>query len=130
MRLKTLHCPRCGAEVVLDKKREEAKCPYCGTRAYAERASQPAARTLLVKAHPSIWIGLALVLVVAIAGGLLRSEPPDQPSLPKVVAAAAVEVIKPPPPPKPSVEVRIQSYAHAQLVDSDGDGKDELLVPI
>ncbi|HEX5658975.1 MAG TPA: PQQ-binding-like beta-propeller repeat protein, partial [Polyangiales bacterium] len=122
--------PRCGAEVVLDKKREEAKCPYCGTRAYAERASQPAAQTLVVKAHPSIWIGLALVLVVAIAGALLLRGEDKPPSLPKVVAAAAIEVLAPPPPPKPSVEVRIQSYAHAQLVDSDGDGKDELLVPI
>ncbi len=135
VRLKTLHCPRCGAEVELDAKRSEAKCAYCGTRSYAERTSHPAEHTVVVKVHPSVWVTLGLVPLAALLGAwMMKSDEPlaAPPAPPIVTPKIDTPKIDPPkPPPRaPTITTTIQSYRAAQLVDSDGDGKEELLVPI
>ncbi|MET0284225.1 MAG: PQQ-binding-like beta-propeller repeat protein [Polyangiales bacterium] len=131
MRLKTLHCPRCGAEVELDRKHGEARCSYCGTRSYAENHKPE--QTVVVKAHPSLWIAIALAVAGMFAAGAWftgESVATAPPVVPAVVGAVEtrVPVVEAPKPPKITIE--IQDYTPARLVDSDGDGQDELLLPI
>jgi ribosomal protein S27AE len=138
VKLKTAHCPRCGAEVKLDARRQQATCAYCGVTSYAERASVPGAPTVVIKAHATVYLSLALGLMAVIVAGVAigtvggdgaRSvEPASMPAaepLPAPPTAAA-----PKPPPLPKTQLRIASFLPARLVDSDGDKRDELLVPI
>jgi outer membrane protein assembly factor BamB len=133
MRLKTLHCPRCGAEVELDRKHGEAKCSYCGTRSYADNHAPE--QTVVVKAHPSLWAALAVVLAAGVLGAVMLASRPEpapaasslSPALPVVAPQAAAPA---PPPRAPKITVEIQDYTAAKLVDADGDGVDELLLPI
>ncbi|HEY6879566.1 MAG TPA: hypothetical protein VI299_16180 [Polyangiales bacterium] len=132
--LKTVHCPRCGAAVRLDEKRERATCDYCGTTAYAEHASVAGAPTVVVKAHPTVMVSLALGLlsVIVAALALMKEDKPVSPAAPPVPVIAAPVALPQPPaarPPQPAPPSwRFDSYRPAQLVELEG--ANALLVPV
>ena len=140
--LKTLNCPRCGATVELDSAGERATCQFCRTVSYTERVGRPGAPIVVVKSHPIVLLSLSLgLLALLIAAGSLLASSASAPTaapaqatgrqggMPRASAppeAPAAET----PLPEPETQRTVASYAPARLVDADGDGDDELLVPI
>jgi ribosomal protein S27AE len=137
--LKTLQCPRCGASVKLDDAGERALCPFCGTVSYTERVGMAGAPVVVVKSHLVVVLSLSVgLLALLISGVAVLSTRTHGPSEPPSAAAPKATLAEAPPPPapapapaKPSEPVRaVASHTPAQLVDGDGDGASELLVPI
>jgi ribosomal protein S27AE len=138
VKLKTAHCPRCGAEVRLDGRRERGTCAYCGTTSYVEKRDD--APVLVIKAHVSVWLSLALGLVVVLIAAatvwmVVRAPRPDAATQPRAIANTIAAPVTPalpalPTPPVPIAVVRTASFASARFVQSAGDAPPEVLVPV
>lgn len=138
--LKTVHCPRCGAEVRLDAQKERATCAYCGTTSYVESAHKVDAPVVVIKPHVTVYVSLGLALLaVAVTGATVivpmvtRAPPAAPPAAPLFSPAPTPALAVEPPVPEEPVEasvLRVQSYAEARLLDTDGDKTNELLVPV
>lgn len=141
--LKSVHCPRCGAEVRLDAKRERATCAFCGTTSYAESAHKVDAPVVVVKPHVTVYVSLALALLAVVVTAatvlvpMLTKVPADRPAtkaattstFPATTAASVAVPAVPQKPPEAPL-LRVVSFTEARLLDTDGDKKDELLVPV
>lgn len=139
--LKSVHCPRCGAEVRLDTQKERATCAYCGTTSYAESAHRADAPVVVIKPHVTVYVSLGLALLaVAVTGAtvlvpLITQVPAVSPPAPPPVftRAPTLSPTASPQVPEKPLEVptlRVQGYVEARLLDTDGDKTDELLVPV
>jgi len=82
--LKTVHCPRCGAQVELDARRERATCAFCGTTSYAESAHKVDAPVFVFKPHVTVYVSLGLALLAVLVAGVtvLASRPTPGVSVP------------------------------------------------
>ena len=138
--LKTLVCPKCGAQVQLVLGGERGTCTYCGTLVYVDNprrqaTDKPGATPRSPRALLLVTVGIALSLGMAGAlAAFLVMEP--APTLPPPQPAKTKDVFKTVPAPTAEpVKARastytVKGYAPARLIDSDGDKVDELLLAV
>lgn len=147
VRLTTIHCPRCGANLPLEPEARAVTCAYCGTKSHVDSsgkatASSSASSSLSGVATLLLVLGLVgLIGFVAIVVGVFRSVSTDEPSAASASSAAPPspssdrpafpEPPSPPPAaPAPTETIRVLQDAPLFVVDVNGDGRSEVVAPI
>ena len=142
-RLITATCPRCGAQVQPAPGSEQVTCNYCGTVSFVARPQAlraPHAAPVPVKANGVlVLLGLGVSMLTLIGVGaavwlITKSDPPAVPTptsapvpirVPEAAATRAVPRAAPVASP-----IKILSGTPPLVADVDGDGRDDVVVPI